>query len=199
MPDAIPAPFLRLFIALAVPAEVRQAIGRVQSRLRREASPGTVRWAPADQFHLTLRFLGDVPAEQVARLEHCLKPVCAGSPALLLSARGLGFFPNPHHPRVIWVGASEAEGRLRELHHQIDTAVRWLAPAEPPEKYSAHITLGRLKPGGHAGIPKLLRLAEDFHGQHFGDWRAGQVELVRSELTSVRAEHTVIAAFPFAN
>ena len=191
-----PAPFLRLFLALAVPPEVRREIGRAQARLQRNSPPGTIRWAPLDQFHITLKFLGDVPAEHVTALQTSLGPVCAACPALQLSAEGIGFFPNARKPRVIWAGARDTGGRLGDLHGRIEEALRWLAPNELPEKFAGHITLGRLKPGGHAGIPKLIELARNLRERHFGEWRADQVELVRSELTPVRAEHTAMAAFP---
>ncbi len=193
-----PAPFLRLFLALAVPPAVREEIGRAQGRLQRHSPPGAIRWTRSDQFHVTLKFLGDVPAEQVAALEQCVAPICTARPALPLSARGIGFFPGTHQPRVIWAGAGDGRGQLSALHRQIDEALRWLAPAERPGKFTGHITLGRFKPGRHAAIPKLLELAAGYRDQHFGDWRAEAVELVRSELTSTGAEHTVMAAFPLA-
>jgi 2'-5' RNA ligase len=90
------------------------------------------------------------------------------------------------------------QGRLSELHRQIDDALRRLAPAERPEKFTGHITLGRCKPGHHAAIPKLLELTAGYRDQHFGDWRAEAVELVRNELTSTGAEHAVMATFPLA-
>jgi len=124
--------------------------------------------------------------------------ICAARPALQLSARGIGFFPGTHQPRVIWVGVRDGLGQLSELHRLIDDGLRWLAPAERPEKFTGHITLGRFKPGHHAAIPKLLELAAGYRDQHFGDWQAQAVELVRSELTSTGAEHTVMRAFRLA-
>jgi 2'-5' RNA ligase len=192
------APFLRLFIAIAVPPEVRQEIGRAQGRLQRNSPPGAVRWTRLDQFHITLQFLGDVPAEQVAALEMALAPICATFPSLRLAAHGLGFFPSPQHPRVIWAGAKDSHGQLSELHRQIADALRWLAPEERAEKFTGHITLGRFKPGHHAAIPTLLELAAEMGDRHFGDWHAGSVEIIRSELTSTGAEHTTFATFPLA-
>jgi 2'-5' RNA ligase len=190
-----PSPFLRLFIALAVPPEVGAEIGRAQERLKRAAQPGAVRWAVAEQFHVTLKFLGDVPAEQVARIGDSIAPVCANCPALRVSARGIGFFPNVVQPRVIWAGARDETGRLPDLHRQLEAALRWLGPAEKAGRFSGHITLGRFKPGHHASIPKVAGLAAHFHDRHFGDWLAEDVELVRSDLTATGALHTVLAHF----
>jgi 2'-5' RNA ligase len=185
-----------LFIAIPVPPEVSHKIGRVQGRLQRASAPGTVRWTPTDQFHITLKFLGDVPMGHLGGLRQALAPICAGFSTLELSARGLGFFPNASRPRVIWAGASDRLKQLPALHRQIDNALSWLAPTERPGMFTSHITLGRLKPGGHAGIPRLLEAAAVFYDSPFGDWQANEVRLVRSQLTAVRAEHTTIASFP---
>jgi RNA 2',3'-cyclic 3'-phosphodiesterase len=198
MTEPSPPAFLRLFIALAVPPEVREEIGRAQGLLRRNAPPGAVRWTRPEQFHITLKFLGDVPAEQLDALKKSVAEICAVSRALRLSARGIGFFPSERKPRVIWAGTSDANGQLSELHWRLDEALRCLAPAERPEKFTGHITLGRFKPGHHAAIPKLLELAADLRARHFGDWQALELEIVRSELTVVGAEHAAVAAFPLA-
>jgi 2'-5' RNA ligase len=195
-PNPAPA-FLRLFIALAVPPEVRREIGRAQGRWQRQSPPGAVRWTRADQFHITLKFLGDVPAEQVAEIQKCVAPVCAAFPALSLSAQGVGFFPSTRQPRVIWAGARDENHQLPELHRQLDEALRWLAPGERPEKFAGHITLGRFKPGHHSAIPKLVALATALRDQPLGNWQANAVELIRSELTATGATHTPMETFPF--
>ena len=193
------ASFVRLFIAIPVPPAVRAEIGRTQTRLQRESPPGTVRWAPLDQFHITLKFLGDVSSEHLAALQEILRPICARFAPLDLSARGIGFFPHANQPRVIWAGAADRQDRLQELHRQIDEATQPLAPTERPEKFTGHITLGRFKPGGHGGIPRLLAAVSTLRDRDFGNWQAGEVHLVQSQLTSVRAEHLLLAAYPFRN
>jgi len=188
--------FLRLFLAIAVPPEVRAEIARAQSQLQRHAPPGVIRWTKPEQFHVTLKFLGDVPAEQVAGLEQSAAPVCAGFAPLKLSARGIGFFPNEGKPRVIWAGADDGPGEMAELFRQLDEALRWLAPAEKPERFSGHITLGRFKPGRHGSLEDLMKRVAMLRDQLFGEWQAGAVELVRSELTATGATHTAMLVFP---
>ena len=196
MTDEMTSAFVRLFVALAVPPTVRREIGRAQGQLRRHSPPGAIRWTQPEQFHITLKYLGDVPVEQVVPLEKSVSAACAGFPALRLSAHGIGFFPNLQQPRVIWAGAGDSSGQLAELHGRIDEAVRPFAPAAKPEKFAGHITLGRFKPAHHAPAATLLERASILRGRHFGDWLAGEVVMVRSELTSTGARHTPLAAFP---
>jgi 2'-5' RNA ligase len=190
--------FLRLFIALAVPRNVQKEIGRAQSQLQRSSPPGAIRWTRPEQFHVTLTFLGDVPATQVEALKVSVSGVCAGFPAIHLSAHGIGFFPNIQRPRVVWVGAGDDKGQLAELHRQLDEEVRPFALAEKSDRFSGHITLGRFKPGHPAAFDKLLARAEIHRQRHFGDWEAGQMDVFRSELTSAGAMHSLFASFPLA-
>jgi RNA 2',3'-cyclic 3'-phosphodiesterase len=113
----------RLFVAIPVPDTVRAELLRVQSELQLLVPRGTVRWTNPEQFHLTLRFLGDVPFEHVAGLQASLRAVCAGIHPLHLLAQGVGFFPNARSPRVIWVGIHDRENRLLILQQKVESAV----------------------------------------------------------------------------
>src|SRR5260370_11091929 len=94
------SPFLRLFIALAVPLDVRKEIGRTQGQLRRHAPPGAVSWTQPEQFHVTLKYLGDVPTPQLAELAKSVSTAWAGFPPPPLPADAIGFFPRAQRPRV---------------------------------------------------------------------------------------------------
>ena len=73
---------LRLFVAIAIPDPVREEIIRVQRELQPLAPRDAVRWTKPEQFHLTLRFLGDVSADRVAALKESVRAVCSGVPAV---------------------------------------------------------------------------------------------------------------------
>ncbi|HTJ00003.1 MAG TPA: RNA 2',3'-cyclic phosphodiesterase [Dongiaceae bacterium] len=190
------APFLRLFLAVALPDAIRAELRRAQSQLRRDAPPGAWRWTRPEQFHVTVKFLGDIPPEQLGWLEAAVTVVCAGFPALTLTAQGIGYFPSPAKPRVIWAGATDAGNQLAELHRQLDTALRPLNPAAPPEKFRGHITLGRIKPGFHGRWEKMRERASRLQEQHFGTWHATAVDLMRSELTAEGTRHILVHRHP---
>src|SRR5215469_9114285 len=97
--------FVRLFIALAVPEDVRGEIARAQGQLKRSAPPGSIRWTRVEQFHLTLKFLGDFPSAQLEGLKKSVTKACADFAPIQLTAHGIGFFPNEKKPRVLWAGA----------------------------------------------------------------------------------------------
>jgi 2'-5' RNA ligase len=190
--------FLRLFIALPVPADVRDNIARAQSQLRRAAPLGLIRWTRPEQFHLTLKFLGDIPSTQLDALKLSMGKVCSEFPAIPLAAVGIGFFPHAQKPRVLWVGATDAAGWLEELHRRMHAAVLPFAPADRSERFSGHITLGRFKPGHFGSLENLLERVVRLRTQNFGGWPAETVELVRSELSSEGATHTPIGIYRLA-
>lgn len=198
MRDAIPSAFLRLFIALAIPPEVRREIARFQGQLQRVAPPNAIRWTRPDQFHVTLKYLGDVPSDQIVALEKAVATVCAGCPALKITARGAGFFPNIKRPRVIWTGIADERGQLAELHRQFALALQPFAPADQTERFAGHITLGRFKPGRYAAVEKLRERVTDLRTRDFGGWLVGEVEIFRSELTATGALHTPLSVCPLA-
>ena len=186
---------LRLFIGIPIPEPVQDEIIRGQQELQPLAPRDVARWARPDQFHLTLRFLGDVPADGVEDLKKSVGAVCRNAWPLSLRAEGVGFFPNPRSPRVIWVGINDREGRLVDLQKQIEAAVGPFSP-EPGEKnFTGHATLGRLKNPKPSDIRDLAARAQSLEKRLFGEWTADEIEIIRSELFPVGARYTSLAAF----
>ena len=172
---------LRLFIAIPIPEPVRDEIFRVQQELQPLAPHGAARWTPQDQFHLTLRFLGDVPVAGLDKLKESVNAVCRSAQPLQLRAEGIGFFPNPHLPRVVWVGIDDKEGLLVDLQKRIENAVRPFT-AEPGEKnFSGHVTLGRLKNLKPSDARKLAAHTQTVKDRTFGEWTAHEIEIIRSK------------------
>ena len=186
---------LRLFVAILMPEAVRNEITGVQQELRQLVSRDAIRWTKPEQFHLTLRFLGEVPVGRVAALQEAINVVCAGEPALRLRAQGVGFFPNGRSPRVIWAGVNDGEGRLVDLQKKIEAAVQPYTPKPGTERFAGHVTIGRVKFLKRPEIEKLAVYAQAVKDRLFGEWTAREVELIRSDLLPAGASHTLLAAF----
>jgi 2'-5' RNA ligase len=186
---------LRLFIAVPIPEPVRDEIIRVQREMQLLARRGAVRWTRPDQFHLTLRFLGDVPVADLEQLKESVNAVCRSARPLRLRAEGIGFFPNPHSPRVVWVGIDDKEGLLVDLQKRIETAVRPFTAEPGTENFAGHVTLGRLKNLKPPDARKLAAHAQTVEDRMFGEWTADKIEIIRSELSPAGARHTTLAAF----
>lgn len=127
---------MRLFIAIELPAELKQALARLHCDL-----PGA-RWVPAAQIHLTLAFLGEVEEADAWRLNAELARIHL--PSFTLSLTGPDCFPQRQRPRVLWVGVAP-EARLTNLVAAVQSAIRDCGLPVEERPFSAHITLARLR------------------------------------------------------
>lgn len=177
---------MRLFIAIDLPVELKQAL----AKLRRDL-PGA-RWVPAAQIHLTLAFLGEVEEASAWRLNAELARIHLAPFTLALT--DLGCFPNRQRPRVLWVGLAP-EAHLTELAVAVQGAI--LATSLPVEErpFTAHITLARLRfpAPREAGVflnqslpPQLPTLP------------VHEFILFESRLTPQGVEHRPLTRFPLA-
>ena len=180
---------LRAFIAAELPGELRRTLGRLQTEL--SAAGVRARWARPESIHLTLRFLGQVPVEAVARLAAALAAAVDGQPALRLRAEGLGVFPGPRRPRVFWAGLTGEAEALCGLQRRLEQAlaVRGFAPEDRP--FRAHLTLGRFAETGPPG-PVAEALAVH-SGQELGRFELRELVLFESVLRPSGAVYTALA------
>jgi RNA 2',3'-cyclic 3'-phosphodiesterase len=133
---------LRLFLAVDVPDEVRDALASSVAPLR-SAIPGA-RWAPPENWHVTLKFLGSVYPRLSGWVREQAAAAAAESEPFLSAMAGLGAFPSPRRARVLWAGLDDPEGRLTALAGSLD---HLLEREFPPEQrpFSAHLTVARMR------------------------------------------------------
>ncbi|HIE38803.1 MAG TPA: RNA 2',3'-cyclic phosphodiesterase [Anaerolineales bacterium] len=187
---------IRTFIAIPLPEPLLAQLARVQRQLEKRMPPHSVRWVRAESIHLTLKFLGDTPTEKLPQIDAALAAVAQNAPACTFTVAGLGCFPNPRRPRVLWVGVQEPTGRLAALQDAIEGAV---APfGYPPEGrgFTPHLTLGRVH--RRADRRDVARVGEVVTATEVGT--LGQVSvdylaLIRSLLKPTGAEYTTLAEF----
>ncbi len=183
---------MRVFIAIPLPEEIRARIADFQRRWQTGLPPSAIRWTPAEQIHLTLRFLGNVTSDAVAALEAGLRRGCADVASFELCAAGSGCFPDARKPRVVWVGVGGELDALGRLHRRVwQETVAW--GEVEARQFQAHLTIGRVKPGPPAVLRELARRVRPTKGGELGRWRVGEVWLLRSVLSPAGAEHTVLA------
>lgn len=195
----------RLFVAISPPEDVKDRIEKAQQQLRRAMPGNIVRWTKREQFHLTLKFLGNVAATRVKELTEALHSAGRGAGALRLRAERIGFFPGARVPRVLWVGVHDEQNLLPRLQQRIEMSVeKFMAEdiASPPgrrrsqEAFVGHITLGRIQRIRRSESEVLSKAAADPADLFFGEWTANHVELIRSELSSSGSRYTTLAEIP---
>ena len=105
----------RTFIAIPVPSPVRNELAACAAAMARGWPEGSVRWPPAANIHLPLRFLGATAPAQLPSLKDGLDGIGLGAGRFSLNIAGAGCFPDPRRPRAIWVGLGDPEARLPPL------------------------------------------------------------------------------------
>jgi 2'-5' RNA ligase len=191
-PNSTQSPVFRLFVALPVPVSVKSEIQLVQDQLRRELSEQCARWTRPEQWHLTLKFLGNVESARVDELTDALRGACATFAPFVARAKGIGCFPDLHSPRVVWVGVTDVETRLRDLARAVENAAAMFSSELSEDKFAGHITIARIKQLKRPQADILTKFARGYAGRAFGEWTADAVDIMRSELTAGGARHTCL-------
>jgi 2'-5' RNA ligase len=171
---------IRLFLAISIPENVRSELRRLQLELQPLLPPRAVRWTKSEQFHLTLKFLGNVPSADIDALRRAARAVCDAAPPMRLRAKGAGFFPNARSPRVFWVDIKSVDGLLAEFQRRLESAVQSFAEKQDAKEFTAHVTLARFEKIRSRDTEKLA--AAIAVGKSFGEWTAQEVQLIRSSL-----------------
>ena len=134
---------LRAFIAIDLPPEVLQCLDDVSQQLREKLIGAPVRWVPVENIHLTLKFLGDVSESNIDMLTDLLQSIVSNVKQFELSVGGLGAYPKPQRPRVIWVGV-EAPPDLMNAQRSVESEMSRLGYARERRPFNPHLTLGRV-------------------------------------------------------
>ena len=183
---------MRIFIAVEVPAPVRDGIVELQEKL---ASVGirNIRWVDAPGIHLTLRFCGELSRDTVDRLASDLSSG-PDLPGFRVRIGGLGVFPPRGRPRVLWVGV-RSEGPLTALAAWVETKASGAGIPAEPRPFHPHLTLGRFRATPGNGIDSLLNR---FPSPELGEVLVDRIVLFESRLEPQGARHIALRAIPLA-
>lgn len=169
---------IRAFVAIALPEQVRQRLLELGGRLRALGLSGS--FPRAESLHLTLKFLGEVQEQSVTGIGEVMERVCRDIPPFELEVRGLGVFPHPAKPRVVWIGVSDCES-LSLLHSGLEDGFQSLGFPREPRSFQPHLTMVRLK--SSENLRKLTAyLDEAGRDEEAGTFEVAAIHLFRSEL-----------------
>lgn len=140
---------MRCFIAVELTNGARQEVAALQADLCRTSAD--VKWVEPENLHLTLKFLGEVAEDQLPALKGVLQQTTLHLSPFTLTLEGVGAFPRPQHPRVIWVGIKEGSEALTALAGAVEEACGTfvLSPSKGEWSFSPHLTIGRVHSGEH--------------------------------------------------
>src|SRR5512140_1884589 len=151
---------LRAFLASELPAVLQDSIHGATGDLRQTLSNGLIRWVPAHNVHLTLKFLGDVSPSSLDLIKQMLLTEASQFPTFEVEVEGLGCYPSPRRPRVLWVGL-KAPAELVSLQRAIEAAAARLGYESEERDFSPHLTIGRVRQNASSTDLHRIRTALD--------------------------------------
>jgi 2'-5' RNA ligase len=184
---------LRTFIAIELPAEILRLMEQVQAQLKTAAPPRSVRWVRVEGIHLTLKFLGQVPVSQLDAITRAMSAAAHGVAPFTVTIGGVGCFPSPKRPRVVWIGVAEPTGGLNSLQRAVESAISPLGYPPEDRGFQPHLTLGRAaRDAAPDDIKRLGEVITAIQVGTLGQVAASEIALIKSDLKPAGAEYTAL-------
>jgi 2'-5' RNA ligase len=180
---------MRTFIAVHPGDNICSHCALVQRKLAREVPD--VKWVEEANLHLTLLFLGEVRDRDLPDVCRSVTRTAEAIEPFPMEIKGIGCFPNPRRPRIVWAGVGEGAAATIELHDALEAPLLELGCyRREARQYTPHLTLGRTK--SDEPSEQLAKALPPYQ-----DWRAGEgmireVLIMASELTRQGPEYTVL-------
>ncbi|MEA3309546.1 MAG: RNA 2',3'-cyclic phosphodiesterase [Chloroflexota bacterium] len=135
----------RTFVAIPLSARTHQRLDGVERKLQRSCPDGVIKWVAPSKIHLTLFFLGDVTTVRLPAIREALAVVARNIAPFAAAVGGVGAFPSPRRPSVLWVGMQDQAGQLALLHRAVNEALSHVGFEPDRRPFTPHLTLGRVR------------------------------------------------------
>jgi 2'-5' RNA ligase len=193
--DALSKVKIRTFLALELPDALRAGVAEIIARLQKGVmfTGAHPKWVDPASIHLTLKFFGDTTLEQRDEILHALRPVAKRHAPHRVRLEGIGVFPTPRQPRVLWLGVKKAHA-LNALQEAIDAALDPIGWETEEREYRPHLTLARIK--GQRRTQPLMDVVRSHRGLTLGEWPVNEMVLMQSTLRPAGAEYISLARIP---
>lgn len=185
---------IRVFLALDISKEVQKKLGELIQTLRFQTKG--VKWVEPQNFHVTLKFFGDIDeTKQLPLIEKTIENRIGSLKPTPLTCAGIGAFPQWHTPKVIWAGLNGESEALIHFQNELESDFEGMGFPKEEREFKMHLTLGRVrfKPRESGWIHTLENLKE----KEFGQTVVDHVTLYKSQLTKEGAIYTAVKEFKF--
>ncbi len=178
---------MRLFIAVNIPEEIKEKLSVLTERLKCKMSG--VRWIAKDNFHLTLKFLGEVGDEKVDKINYVISGIVQSIKPFRVLFSDLGVFPDLNYPRIIWVGVKEGSSELKNIAEKIENSLLPFGFEKEKRPFSCHLTVGRTKSF------KTKNISFENMGTDLSPFILERIDLMQSFLEKAGPEYKCLKSF----
>ena len=184
---------IRCFVAVEIPEPIQALLKPVQTHLQSQIHKAS--WTKSGNFHLTLKFLGDVRPEAIHDVSEALQRVTDAHPPFSIAFGGIGAFPNLARPRVIWMGLKQGASTVSRLAKAVNHALTHLG-FTTDNRFHPHLTLGRLRTATNLEpLKNILRKYDTIVG---GSLHVNEIVLMQSQLHRNGAIYTPLSVHHFS-
>lgn len=182
---------MRLFVAIPVPDSVKQYARMIKNEL--SASRADIKWVEYANYHLTVKFLGEVREQDLPEISRNLIQAADSCPSFNLSIDQLGFFPNRMRPRVVWLGLRGEIDKAKFLGERVDAYLAALG-FEEEKDHRFHLTLGRVR--SDARMHEFLKIEEHLAGKKkLIPFKVERIHLMKSSLSPSGPQYTELETY----
>lgn len=184
---------VRCFVAIEIPEPIQALLKPVQTRLQSEVRKAS--WTKQGNFHLTLKFLGDVKTEAVDAISKAVQNVANTQTPFSIEPGGIGAFPTLARPRVIWIGVKHGAATVSHIAKAVNLELKRLGfPTD--NRFHPHLTLGRLRTP--ANLKPLKSVLEKYDTIDGAIVNVNEIIVMQSQLHPNGAIYTPLNVCPFS-
>ncbi len=189
---------IRSFIAIELPDQLKNELTQIIAQLKR-GRQFSVKWVEPAGIHLTLKFLGNIDADNVNEVTEAIKEAAQSVPPFRLEIKELGAFPNLNRVQVVWVGLGGELEKLNQLQQDIEFNLEILGFAREARPFVAHLTLARVRED--ASFEERQKLGQLIANTKFEATTipVNAVSLMRSQLTRAGAIYSRLSLVELKN
>lgn len=168
----------RCFVAVDIDdPSLKAALRRAQAAL--VATWADVKAVEEENIHITLKFLGEIHEERKARVAELIKGITFKP--FILDFRGVGVFPTPSRPSVVWAGVAGEASEMLAVFTELEKGLKALGFEPERRPFQPHVTLCRVHTGHNRA--QLAEVVKDMEDEEFGPQRVEHIRLKKSVLT----------------
>ncbi len=182
---------IRGFIAVELPVGLKMKLSAMQSKA---GCNRALRWVRPENIHLTLKFLGKVYNDRVASVSSALEKSFSGTKKFKVKVSGIGAFPGPVNPKVVWAGIDHCV-ELSAIFTTLEKVLSEQGFAKEKRGFSPHLTIGRVRDGKMK--VQVRDFIDKYQNMDFGSWEVEKITFFKSELTPAGAVYSTIKSINF--
>lgn len=186
--------FMRVFIAIELPASVRELVAKRNLHLREEFPRVRAGWERVEKMHITMKFLGEVDEHQLTKIQDTLTQTVKDFRPFEISIEGTGAFPPRGVPRILWLGVEDESETLLLIQERLENEFAKIGFKKETRKFHPHITLARIRtPDGAKGLREKHEQL-DFQSEAF---MVSEIFLIKSQLSPSGSQYTKLSSHKF--